>query len=138
MTLILSVITPEYVLQVGDRRLTDISSGRIVDEEAIKAVLFNNHISFSYTGLARLPRSASVIAARGGDPTDRAASFWLAEVLALGRTLDEALVSSRRDRGERDVPLAQSQIPRDISDALVRWRWVDKRRSRCARCPGVL
>jgi hypothetical protein len=56
-------------LQVSDRRVTDLNTGQLIDSKTNKAVLFCNHVSFAYTGLATLD----------GRPTD----WWLAD--ALGR-----------------------------------------------------
>lgn len=51
MTLILSQITQDYVIQVSDRRLT-YDNGSIGDDEANKAVLYCGQFAFSYTGLS--------------------------------------------------------------------------------------
>lgn len=51
MTLILSQITPDYVIQVSDRRLTR-PDGSLFDDDSNKAVLYNDHFAFAYTGLA--------------------------------------------------------------------------------------
>ena len=94
VTLILSVVTPDYVIQACDRRLTYIHPKVAVKTDAaLKGVLFNYHTVFSYTGLAELPRSARVVAARGAGPRLQPTNTWLAEVLALGDDLGGALSS---------------------------------------------
>ena len=65
MTLILSCLTPKYVIQVSDSRL---SRNRVPLKKGVnKAVVFRHALTFAYTGLSKLR----------GKPTDR----WLGEVL---------------------------------------------------------
>ena len=68
MTLILSFLTQEYVVQVSDRRLTDARTGQLVEDDSNKAVLFCGRMAFGYTGLAQLE----------GVATD----LWLTKVLS--------------------------------------------------------
>ncbi len=57
VTLVLSCITRQYVIQVSDRRLTDLDTGEPIvdpDNNAVgfcKAVDFCGQMAFSYTGL---------------------------------------------------------------------------------------
>ncbi len=53
MTLILNCLTPNYVIQISDRRLM-LSSGLVYDDNSNKAIFVNGNIIFSYTGLASL------------------------------------------------------------------------------------
>ena len=66
MTLILSCLTRDYVVQVSDRRVV-ATDGSWREDRANKASFFCGHSSFSYTGYARLE----------GLPTDE----WLTEQL---------------------------------------------------------
>ena len=66
MTLILSCVTDEYVIQASDRRLTD-EKGRIFEDKENKVVDWSGQILFGYTGLARVIKK----------PMD----CWLAEAL---------------------------------------------------------
>jgi hypothetical protein len=72
VTLILSLLTPNWVMQVSDRRLTrrQPSSGEIesYDDDANKAVLWCGRLAFAYTGLGDL-----------GD--NERTDLWLAETL---------------------------------------------------------
>jgi hypothetical protein len=79
MTLILSQITRDYVIQVSDRRLTR-PDGSVFDDDSNKAVLYNHHFAFAYTGLAQMST---------GEPTDR----WLLNTLVKqsNRPFNEAL-----------------------------------------------
>jgi hypothetical protein len=56
MTLILSVITPGYVMQASDRRRTEWEGDRIVGaiDNVNKAIFVENRATFAYTGLARI------------------------------------------------------------------------------------
>ena len=57
MTFVLSCVTPEYVYQVSDRRLTWLNGaqrGHVVDDERNKSVLVDGRIAFAYTGLAEI------------------------------------------------------------------------------------
>lgn len=67
MTLILSCITDQFVVQVSDRCLSDLWTGRPVEQEANKAVFLSNRVVFGFTGLAEIE----------GKPAD----IWLRDVL---------------------------------------------------------
>jgi hypothetical protein len=73
MTMVLNCMTPEFVVQVSDRRLT-YPDGSVADDRANKAVMYCGHFFIGYTGLAVL-----------GDPTlPRGArtDWWIADVLS--------------------------------------------------------
>jgi hypothetical protein len=53
MTLVLSFATPHYVVQVADRRISHLSSGRAM-ADANKSVMLCNRMAFAYTGMAVL------------------------------------------------------------------------------------
>jgi len=53
MTLILSCLTPKYIVQVSDRRLT-WPDGKIADDAANKAIVFHGNACFAYTGIAQI------------------------------------------------------------------------------------
>ncbi len=54
MTLILSCMTHEHTLQVSDRRLINVRTGRLISNKTNKAVLVCGHFGFGYTGVAKL------------------------------------------------------------------------------------
>jgi len=93
MTLVLSCLTPDYVIQVSDKRITRISDGAVVDDLRNKGTLFCAQMAFGYTGLAEID----------GIPTDQ----WLAEVLANELTLEAGLKSlvARASEAFRSIPL---------------------------------
>lgn len=53
MTLIISCLTPKYIVQVSDRRLT-WPDGRVDDDAANKAIVFHDRACFCYTGIAKI------------------------------------------------------------------------------------
>ena len=86
MTLVLTCLTPEYVVQVSNKRVTRFSDGAVVDDLRNKGTMYCAEMGFGYTGLAELEGSAA----------DR----WLAAHLARGSTLDEGLQIVVRDLTE--------------------------------------
>jgi hypothetical protein len=91
MTYILSVLTPDAVLQASDRQATFVDErGRAywADYETNKAVLFENRMAFASTGYAVID----------GEPT----ADWLMERLAQGAA-DELTLEQRLDRVARHV-----------------------------------
>jgi len=87
MTLILSVVTRNYVVQVSDRRLTDANTGRPLDESANKAVVFCGHFVFGYTGLAQIDSLKT--------------DMWLAERLLAKGPSAQANLEFVRDEATR-------------------------------------
>jgi hypothetical protein len=67
MTLILSCITQDAIVQVSDRCLTNLATGEPVEQEANKAVFLSNRVALAYTGLAEIE----------GKPAD----IWLRDIL---------------------------------------------------------
>jgi hypothetical protein len=79
MTLILSCMTHEYVVQVSDRRLTNIETGSVEEDQSNKTLFFCGQTAFAYTGLSRL----------GGLPT----AEWLLKYLARATSLPDAMTT---------------------------------------------
>ena len=77
MTLVLSCLTHDYVIQVSDQRLTRITDGRLFDDLRNKGTMYCAEMAFAYSGLAEID----------GTRSDR----WLANILAKGANLDAAL-----------------------------------------------
>ena len=89
MTLVMTAITRRTVVQLADMRLTNIRTGRIVDDAAAKLVPYLGRFTFAFTGPACIDRTPS--------------ADWIASVLAgiadpgeaptiLGRAADRALL----------------------------------------------
>lgn len=72
MTLIAACLTPNYIVQASDRRLIELPSGRLVQDNRNKAVQLGANMAIGFTGLAEIE----------GLPTDE----WMLEV--LGGSLD--------------------------------------------------
>src|SRR6266480_5297368 len=84
MTVILTCLTNEYVVQASDRQLSVIDEkGRVrpTSHDSNKALTYKNQISFAYTGLADLPKLKS----------GQTAIDWAAERLKEGENLDEVI-----------------------------------------------
>lgn len=58
MTLLLTCVTDQFVVQASDRLLTS-TTGTSVDEKANKATVLGNHATFAYTGLTRCSAAES-------------------------------------------------------------------------------
>jgi hypothetical protein len=54
MTQILTCITQDAVVVVADRRLTDLRTGDVMDDESCKLILIQTQAVIAYTGLANL------------------------------------------------------------------------------------
>lgn len=72
MTLILGLLTQDYVLLAADRRVTFLQSGDVKDDERCKLVSLCGHSGIAYTGLAEL----------GGCPTHEWICHRLVDVRA--------------------------------------------------------
>ena len=76
MTLILSCLTPKFIVQVSDRRLT-WPDGRVADDSANKAIIFHDRVCFAYTGIAQI----------GAQRTDE----WITDQLLHQTSLQQAI-----------------------------------------------
>ena len=84
MTVILTCLTNEYVVQASDRQLSAIDEqGRVrpTSRDSNKALTYKNQFSFAYTGLADLPKQKS----------GQTAIDWASERLKEGKNLDEVV-----------------------------------------------
>lgn len=73
MTLLLACLTQQYAIQVSDRRVTDLRTGDLRDDNRNKAVVFMGNHAVCYTGLAEIQRQRT--------------DHWLADVLGEVRHL---------------------------------------------------
>lgn len=103
MTLVLSALTRDAVLQASDRRLVWIQDGAVIDKDdmANKAVLYCGRVAFSYTGVADMGRKQQ--------RTDE----WLAEVLSRAPGQTEALRLVAEEATARFEVLA-SMLPAEL------------------------
>jgi hypothetical protein len=99
VTLVLTCLMPDYVVQVADSRLTRVVDGQIdiVDEHAWKAVVVESSMVVGYSGLANLAADLS-------EPTD----IWLLEqpglLLPEGLRAAKSLASTAKKRFARISP----------------------------------
>lgn len=104
MTLLLGLLTQDYVLLAADRRVTFIQSGDVKDDEQCKLVSFCGHTAIAYTGLAEL----------GGCPTHEWICHRLVDVRAAGpleayAALREA-ASEAFERLDRNPPYSHTFV----------------------------
>ena len=85
VTMILTCLTKDYVVQASDRRLSIVSNGNVqaVTDHSNKAIVYNRHFVFAYTGTSQF----------GIDHT----SDWVAQRLSEEKSLEDA-VFHLRDR----------------------------------------
>lgn len=101
MTLIVPCLAPEYVIQVSDRRLADLRSGRPVNDNRNKAVQLGRNLVFGYTGLAELD----------GQPTDE----WLQAVLDRAlRKHGDRFKAIEVVRGEATAAFSRIRLPANM------------------------
>ena len=98
MTLIVSLATPHYVLQVSDRRITNLNTGEPMDSATNKVVIFHGRVAFGFTGLATLE----------GRSTD----IWLTEFLSDHVRIETPLQEISAKLAERaKLALSKSKTP---------------------------
>ncbi len=81
MTMILTCLTKDFIVQASDRRLVYRQGRKILykEDDRNKALIYENHTVFAYTGLATLSNQKFAI-------------DWAAELLAQPPTLHDAMV----------------------------------------------
>lgn len=144
MTLILSYVDRECIIQVSDRRLTYLKQvgSRVVpaqrdpDEGAYKSVLLDFIVVVGYCGVAMLPRRPESVAELGGEAEDVPMNRWVAEALKdvetvhdVGRVLSQKLADAMAELGA--VGDIRAKIPSGLS--IVAWIHYDDQRLRPAR-----
>src|SRR6266699_5067855 len=62
MTMILTCLAKDYIVQASDRRLTEVvgKKVRVVEDHSNKALIYSNCFAFAYTGLAKLPSKSAI------------------------------------------------------------------------------
>src|SRR5581483_5566939 len=85
VTQILTCLTPDYIMQASDRRLTRTTNRRVevFEDHSNKALIYRNHFAFAYTGRARLVLTSAI--------------DWAAQRLSESKNLDGA-ISHLKDR----------------------------------------
>lgn len=103
MTLILSCLTPEYIVQVSDRRLT-MPNGEIFDDSANKAIVFLGHACIAYTGIAAI----------GSQRTDE----WITNQLVGQPSLEQA-INRLKDALNQTIP--RLRVPNKHLTVVIDW-----------------
>ncbi len=87
MTLILTYLANDYIVQASDRRLSYWDGQKVVvtDHDSNKALIYKNRFVFAYTGLADLP------VRKNGLDTYQSAIDWAAQQLSEGKNLEDAV-----------------------------------------------
>jgi hypothetical protein len=87
MTMILTYLTKDYVVQASDRRLTYPSGQK--KEQSNKALIYRNRFAFAYTGLAEFPIRVN------GKLSLHSTIEWAADRLSEGKDLDDGVEQLR-------------------------------------------
>lgn len=106
MTLVLSYLTPDFVVQVSDRRLT-WSNGSVADDSSNKATVYCGRMAFAYTGLAQIKTHK----------TDE----WLTMLLARAKSMPEAMKMLKDEATAHFRGI--SETPRQRRHAFVAVGW---------------
>src|SRR5260370_32467699 len=83
MTMILTCLTKDYVVQASDRRISDLDGKIPPKDQSNKALVYGNHFVFAYTGKAQLVSTSTI--------------EWAAQRLCERENLDDA-IHHLRDR----------------------------------------
>lgn len=103
MTLILTLVSTNKIVQVSDRRLT--LNGEIHESNATKAICVscsNAHFSVGYTGVAEID--------------DKRTDYWIVDQ-----------ISSTFSSGHQDIGMVARQLAQDLSDAIFKLRYKGRR-----------
>src|SRR5438477_6806643 len=103
MTLILSYASPRFVVQVADRKLTNLETGDTMSLNTNKTVLYCHRMAFGFTGIAKIADGKGGLIA-----TD----MWLAKMLhSLPRdSSSHAAIYAIRDKATEAI--AATKAPR--------------------------
>jgi hypothetical protein len=77
MTLILTCLTKDYVVQASDRRISYLDGKTPPEDHGNKALVYENNFAFAFTGRARLETTTTI--------------EWVAQRLSEGKDLNEAI-----------------------------------------------
>ncbi len=90
MTLIQTVMSEHWVIQVSDRRLTNGRTGAVVDDAFTKLVCWNGNFTIGFTGLARIDRAQR-----------KSTSEWIAEIICDYAVFEHGVAALGRAAAER-------------------------------------
>lgn len=87
MTMILTCLTKDFVIQSSDRRISKVIDNKVqwYDDQSNKALVYKSQFVFAYTGQATIP------VRKNGQIIDISTIDWAAEQLSKGKNLEEAV-----------------------------------------------
>lgn len=87
MTMILTCLTPDFVIQSSDRRVSVVKDNKVqwYDDHRNKALVYKSQFVFAYTGQAEIPLK------KNGQIIWTYTIDWAAEQLSKGKNLKEAV-----------------------------------------------
>lgn len=87
MTMILTCLTKDFVIQSSDRRISRVIDNRVqwYDDQSNKALVYKSQFVFAYTGQATIPVK------KNGQTTWISTIDWAAEQLSKEKNLDKAV-----------------------------------------------
>ena len=87
MTMILTCLTKDFVIQSSDRRISTIKDNKVqwCDDQSNKALVYKNQFVLAYTGQAKIPIR------KNGQLIYISTIDWGAEQLSKGKNLEEAV-----------------------------------------------
>ena len=87
MTMILTCLTQDFVIQSSDRRISKVIDNKVqwYDDQSNKALVYKSQFVFAYTGQAKIP------VRKNGRTIEISTIDWAAEQLTKGKNLDEAV-----------------------------------------------
>ena len=87
MTMILTCLTKDFIVQASDRRLSIVDGNkvRLEDDHSNKALVYKKQFVFAYTGQAKIP------VRNNGQYTYVSTIDWAAEQLSKGKNLEDAV-----------------------------------------------
>lgn len=87
MTMILTCLTQDFVIQSSDRRISQVIDNKVqwYDDQSNKALVYKSQFVFAYTGQATIP------VRKNGQTIYMSTIDWAAEQLTKGKNLEEAV-----------------------------------------------
>ena len=87
MTMIITCLTQNFVIQSSDRRISTVIDNKVqsCDDYSNKALVYKSQFVFAYTGQAKIP------VRKNGRAFEISTIDWAAEQLTYGKSLDEAV-----------------------------------------------
>jgi hypothetical protein len=117
MTLVISYVNSQFVMQVSDRKLTNVETGDTMSLNTNKMVLFCQRLAFGFTGIARIADGKGGLIA-----TDK----WLAKLLhSLPKdSSSHTAVYAIRDRAAEAIAATKATNRKHLKLAFCGTGWI--------------